>query len=207
MSQEIIKKAESLSNRNRFGVLFVLGGGLWIFVITAGFSILAHEEFTPVANLPQVSIFPRASGIKLASDKPTLLFFAHPHCPCTRASLHELDGLLSNTGSKVSVLIVFIIPKGVQPGWEEGDLWNSAANIPGIRVLRDQDGREATRFGVKGSGHVLVYDPSGKLLFSGGITPSRGHEGDNPGRSAVIDLVLNGHTLVNHTPVFGCSLL
>ncbi len=66
---------------------------------------------------------------------------------------------------------------------------------------------EAGRFGVKGSGHVLLYQPSGRLVFSGGITPSRGHEGDNPGRAAVISLVLQGRSPVNRTPVYGCPLL
>ena len=75
------------------------------------------------------------------------------------------------------------------------------------RVVLDPDGREARRFGVKGSGHVLLYEPSGDLVFSGGITPSRGHEGDNPGRSAVIDLINGGRAAVHRTPVFGCPLL
>jgi hypothetical protein len=74
-------------------------------------------------------------------------------------------------------------------------------------VIRDQGGVEARRFDVEGSGHVLLYAPSGKLLFSGGITPSRGHEGDNAGRSAIVSLILRGHAPVDHTPVFGCSLL
>jgi hypothetical protein len=169
--------------------------------------ILAQEEFTPVKAAPPVTLFPQSSAIQLASDKPTLVLFAHPQCPCTEASLHELVGLLSETQTKVSVIVVFTIPDGVPAGWELGDLWNSAINIPGIRVIRDQGGLEAHRFDVEGSGHALLYAPSGKLLFSGGITASRGHEGDNVGRSAVVSFILHGHATVNHTPVFGCSLL
>ena len=156
---------------------------------------------------PSVKLFPPSSAVQLVSDKPTLVLFAHPRCPCTEASLHELVGLLAETQNRVSVTVVFTIPDGVPAGWELGDLWNSATNIPGIRVIRDQGGREAHRFDVEGSGHALLYAPSGKLLFSGGITGSRGHEGDNAGRSAVVSFVVNGHAPVNHTPVFGCSLL
>jgi hypothetical protein len=151
--------------------------------------------------------FPRHSAVQLVSNKPTLVLFAHPRCPCTEASFHELDGLLAETQNRVSVTVVFTIPDGVPAGWEQGNLWNSATSIPGIRVIRDQGGREALRFDVEGSGHALLYAPSGKLLFSGGITASRGHEGDNVGRSAVVSFILNGHAPVNHTPVFGCSLL
>lgn len=187
--------------------LLILGGILWFALLAAGFTLLEREEFTPVANAPVTTNFPPNSAIQLAADKPTLLLFFHPHCPCSRASLHELDGLLTETQNKLSVFLIFTIPKGVPPGWEEGDLWKSAAAMPGVRVLRDQGGLEAHRFGVTGSGHTLLYNPSGELLFSGGITPSRGHEGDNAGRSAIISIVLNGHALVDHTPVFGCSLL
>lgn len=172
-----------------------------------GFLILAQEQFTPVKASPSVRLFPRNASVQLASDKPTLVLFAHPRCPCTRASLHELDSLLAETQNGVSVIIVFTIPDGVPAGWEQGDLWNSATNIPGVRVIRDQGGGEAQRFAVRGSGHVLLYAPSGRLLFSGGITESRGHEGDSVGRSAVVSFILNGHASVSQTPVFGCSLL
>ncbi len=158
------------------------------------------------ASLP-VTLFPRSSAVRLVSDKPTLVLFAHPHCPCTRASLQELDGLLAETQNRVSVTVVFTIPDGVPGDWEQGDLWNSAKSIPGLRVIRDQGGVEAHRFDVEGSGHVLLYAPSGKLLFSGGITASRGHEGSNMGRSAIVSFILDGHSPVSHTPVFGCSLL
>jgi hypothetical protein len=187
---------------------FLAGAGiLWFLVIVAGFLVLAREEFTPVQATASEPLFPRNSAIELASEKPTLLLFAHPHCPCTLASLHELDRLLAETQNRVAVIVIFTIPNGVPTGWEEGDLWNAAKTIPGLRIICDQGGAEAHRFDVKGSGHALLYAPSGKLLFSGGITASRGHEGDNLGRSAVVSFVLKGHALVSHTPVFGCSLL
>jgi hypothetical protein len=194
-----------ISKRSR-GILGLLGTFWGVFII-AGFVILAREEFTPVKAAPPVTLFPRSSDLQLASDKDTLVLFVHPHCPCTRASLHELVGLLAESQNRVSANIVFTIPNGVPTGWEEGDLWNSARSLPGLRVVRDQGGGEARRFEVAGSGHVLLYNPSGKLLFSGGITASRGHEGENLGRFAIVSFILNGHAPVNHTPVFGCSLL
>jgi hypothetical protein len=160
-----------------------------------------------VKAAPQMALFPPNCALQLASDKPTLVLFAHPHCPCTRASLHELDALLVQTQNRVSPIVVFSIPDGVPAGWEQGELWNSATSIPGLHVIRDPGGREAHRFHVEGSGHVLLYAPSGQLLFSGGITGSRGHQGDNVGRSAVVSFILEGQESVRQTPVFGCSLL
>jgi hypothetical protein len=175
--------------------------------VIVGFLLLAQEEFTPEKDSLSVTPFPRNSAVRLVSNKLTLVLFAHPKCPCTRASLHALDGLLAETQNRVSVTVVFTIPDGVPSDWEQGYLWNLASRIPGLRVIRDQGGGEAHRFHAEGSGHVLLYDPSGKLLFSGGITSSRGHEDDNVGRSAIVSLILHGHSSVSQTAVFGCSLL
>jgi hypothetical protein len=187
--------------------LLAAAGAFWLLCVALGFLILAQEEFTPVKASPQVALFPRSSALQLDSDKPTLVLFAHPHCPCTRASLRELDGLLAQTQNRVSAIVVFTIPDGVPAGWEKGDLWNAAVTIPGLRVIRDLGGREAHQFDVQGSGHVLLFASSGKLLFSGGITATRGHEGDNVGLTAIVSFILHGHASVSQTPVFGCSLL
>lgn len=189
------------------GKLVLLAGLAWVAILGTGFFALAREQFTPVASVAALPTFPPHSTLALAPDVPTLILFAHPRCPCTRASMHELAELLAGLPHRIAVTIVFTLPKGVAPHWEQGELWQEATAIPGGHVTTDQDGQEAGRFGVRGSGHVLLYQPSGQLVFSGGITPSRGHEGDNPGRSAVISLVLQGHSLVNHTPVYGCPLL
>jgi hypothetical protein len=203
-SRRLIK---AVTNSKRSHGFLAAAGVLWGSLLVVGFLFLAQEEFTPVEASPPITLFPASSAVRLVSDKLTLVLFAHPHCPCTGASLRELDGLLAETQNRVSVTVVFTIPDGVPVHWEQGDLWNSATSIPGLRVIRDQGGREAHRFDVKGSGHVLLYAPSGKLLFSGGITASRGHEGGNVGRSAIVSFIHNGHASVNHTPVFGCSLL
>ena len=70
----------------------------------------------------------------------------------------------------------------------------------------DNDGIEARRFGSSASGQVLLYNPQGKLLFSGGITASRGHSGDNDGRTAIVALLTQGQAAKDETPVFGCQL-
>jgi hypothetical protein len=70
----------------------------------------------------------------------------------------------------------------------------------------DPGGVEAARFGAKTSGHVVAYDEQGTLAFAGGITPARGHVGDNMGRRS-LERVLAGSTAVDATRVvLGCSL-
>ncbi len=87
------------------------------------------------------------------------------------------------------------------------DLWRSAAAIPGAKVISDPDGAEARRFHVTTSGHTLVYGRTGDLLFSGGITASRGHQGDNDGHAAIVSLWNGEHVESRDLPVYGCPIV
>jgi hypothetical protein len=132
--------------------------------------------------------------------------FAHPHCPCTRASLGELERLMAQVPGRLSAHVVFLKPPGTAADWEKTDLWGKAARIPGVSVGADNAGREARRFNAETSGQTLLYDQAGKLRFQGGITLSRGHAGDNPGRSAIEELLREERSNQVKTPVFGCAL-
>ena len=134
------------------------------------------------------------------------MMFVHPRCPCSRASVGELARLLVQDRGLGSVHVLFINPPGMSPDWARTVLWEQAALIPGVTVQLDQNGVEAKRFGVETSGQTLLYDASGQLLFEGGITISRGHSGDSPGRSAVLALLSEGNAELSQTPVFGCPL-
>jgi hypothetical protein len=132
---------------------------------------------------------------------------AHPHCPCTRASIGELAQIMADTQGKLNAFVLFIKPTGAGTDWDDTELRRSAAAIPGVTVSTDADGAEAARFGAKTSGHTLLFDGTGALLFSGGITASRGHAGRNSGESAIIAVVNGKRADRARTPVFGCSLI
>jgi hypothetical protein len=134
------------------------------------------------------------------------LMFAHPHCPCTRASLSELARLMSRETSRIEATVYFYLPDGKSEDWALGSLWDSAAAIPGVHVQVDLNGAMASQFGSETSGDVLLYDTLGDLCFHGGITPSRGHEGDNLGKSTVMAVVAGDLAYVDQTPVFGCEI-
>jgi hypothetical protein len=87
---------------------------------------------------------------------------------------------------------------------------------PAMSALRPQSGRSTlimmvhpqcscTRFGALTSGHTVVYDPSGRLLFSGGITSARGHAGENMGSELILAQLARKTNPQTHA-VFGCPL-
>ena len=177
----------------------------WAAAVAVGLRGLLDYESTPgtVAAVP--SAWP-ASQIPLAPDRATLVMLAHPHCPCTRASVGELSEIMAQANGKAVAYVLFARPAGSGADWEESDLRRSTGTIPGVTVLSDADGVEGRRFGAETSGHTLVFAVDGRLLFSGGITQSRGHAGDNAGKSAIAALLRGERAERAQTFVFGCSL-
>lgn len=180
---------------------------LWLSTAVGGVVYLARYENTPAEkNVSYPAIFPTESRIEPSAERPTLIFFAHPKCPCTRASLRELARLMTDVDGKMHAVVVFSKPKDAGEEWTATDLRASAEAIPNVRVLIDQNERETKIFNAQTSGLTLLYDRDGNLRFRGGITASRGHEGDNAGRRAVFEIVTKEAGKTEETAVFGCPL-
>jgi hypothetical protein len=175
--------------------------------IVFGLGLLTRYDTTEGLAGPNPEHWPASSGVEHSKDKPTLVMFAHPRCPCTRSSLKELAKILTRCPGAVSPCVVFFKPLSADASWARTDQWRAAAEMPGVRVMTDIDGMEARHFQAFTSGHTLLYSAEGELLFSGGITIARGHEGDNAGRLAIESWLTNSIAEVRETPVFGCPIL
>jgi hypothetical protein len=177
----------------------------WIAGVAVGMRVLFQYENKPGGIGAASQAWP-ATQIERSSDRPTLVMLAHPRCPCTSASVGELAQIMARLQGRVAAYVLFVKPKGAGRDWDNTDLRRSAEAIPGVKVILDPDGVEARRFGAETSGHTELFGTDGRLLFSGGITASRGHAGDNAGENAIIALVNNQKPARTQTLVFGCSL-
>ena len=195
-----------MHTRARTIFLTVLLAIFWVAAVSFGVRTLINYESAPgrVGSVP-VS-WPRESKIERAPGVDILVMLAHPHCPCTRASMGELAQIMARVQGKVHAYVLFLKPQDSGADWDDTDLRRSAAQIPSVTVMTDVDGVEARRFGAETSGHTLLFDPDGHQLFNGGITESRGHAGGNAGESAIVSLVTNHTAERRSTFVFGCSL-
>lgn len=179
---------------------------LWFASIVAGARILLRYESAPGAPATAPQQWPLDAGLERNPGGPTLLVFAHPQCPCTRATLGELDRIAARARERVHLVVVFLAVDEFAESWTKSAMWEQAIGIPGVAVVADHGSRIARRFGAKTSGQTLLYGTSGALLFAGGITAARGHAGDNRGEDAVLELVLGRATQRESTAVFGCPL-
>lgn len=166
-------------------------GVLWLGLSCGGLALLAWYSGSPGTSHAAPLQWPIDSSIHLSERGATLIVFAHPHCPCTRASLGELEKIVARSGSNVMTSVIFLKPVGSDDSWNRTDLVQTAAAIPGVHVVHDLDGAEARRFGATTSGQTLLFNARGELLFNGGITSARGHAGDNAGRSAIESCLAN----------------
>lgn len=180
---------------------------LWLFAAGWGAWALSNYKHTPGPSNTAPGQWPLNSKIEIERNQPVLVLFAHPQCPCTRASIGELNRLMARCEGKLKAHVLFIQPTELPKDWTQSALWKMAAEIPGVQVHADFGGQEAQRFGAESSGHVFLYDAQGGLLFQGGITSERGHEGDNTGENAILALLCGGKESLRTTPVYGCGLV
>ena len=177
----------------------------WIGVISVGqFWLLGYQ--TNPGQSAKAADWPVESTLRPRDGHFTLVLFAHPHCPCTRASVEELSWVMAHSRGKLDVYAVFVLPKGAPADWERTPLWDMVATIPGLQPVSDVGGVEASRFRVETSGQTLLFDSLGALVCSGGITAGRGHAGDNAGRRALVECLAGRMPDRREIPVFGCPL-
>lgn len=188
------------------GLLWALAGVIWLSATGVGLALLSQYANTPAPEREDAAQWPVESRISRSDKVPTLILFAHPRCPCTRATLGELEKIIADCQGQVEPWVVFYRPHAANEDWAETDLQQTAKAIPSVHVMTDAGGDEARLFKANTSGQTLLYDKNGQLLFNGGITFARGHAGDNAGRAAIVSILKDRSPGYRHTPVFGCSI-
>jgi hypothetical protein len=77
---------------------------LWMIALAVGFAILIDHDLRAGSSSTAACHWPADSSLARSGDGPTLVMFIHPHCPCTAASLEQLD-LIANSTATPSVRI------------------------------------------------------------------------------------------------------
>ena len=197
--------ARCVWSRSRYCVewRWLLFAAAWLFTIVCGFALVVDFETKPSASADCEPTWPAGSQLTLAGDETTIVMFLHPACPCSSASLEELNQLLADKRVPAKTYLVIVGP--IEAG-DTSSNQDRAATIPNTVLWLDESGEEAHRFGSQTSGDVFVFDVSGRLRFQGGITAARGHVGPNAASAAALAAIDGRTTAECHMPVFGCPL-
>ncbi len=184
-----------------------IGLACWMAAILCGGYLLLSEAATPGPQSGSPALWPTHAALKPVAGHWTMLVFAHPKCPCTHSAFANLARTLAASTEPIDCYVLLARPDHVGPDWCDAMIATLIREVPGIKTHTDENGVEARRFGAGTSGHAVLYDPELLLRYSGGLTASRGHEGDSIGLLAVSSLLRGASSLTQSAPVFGCSLL
>ncbi len=145
-------------------------------------------------------------AIPYSFDRETLIMAIHPQCPCSSASVYELQRLVTRSGSSFDILVLAYEPSTDKDDWSHALMHRIESKLPDSTILVDPDAEMARSLGMRTSGSVVLVSKAGIPLFWGGITASRGHAGDNIGSDAILAILDGGLTNASPTNVYGCSL-
>lgn len=178
----------------------------WLLLAAAGFAVLFRYGATPGDAPAEVVQRPEAPELRWSTTGTTLVMFVHPLCGCTRASIHNLASILADSETVPTVNVVFTAPRKEFAAWSDTPLVRLAAELPGVHLVWDLDGKLTEKFHAQTSGWTMLFDEQGKTLFQGGITDSRGQEGCNTGSMLLHDRLANVSCKSAAYPVFGCPI-
>ena len=188
----------------------------WGALLLSGIAGIGWWNSQPGLSASSPARWP-AGSVFLRSTRKTLIVFLHPQCPCSRATVRVLERLAARLHGRVDMHALLLVPgsspKGEAPSadaFTTSNLLESLDAIPGLLVHTDPGAREAKRFGATTSGHVVLYDEAGRLRFAGGITASRGHEGDSDALAALAQQIDRPAAMTTldqiKTATLGCPL-
>jgi hypothetical protein len=190
------------SQRKRIWMLAAL---IWLGVVGGGYAWLLRYSFAAGQTATTPHRLPASLASLPSSTRAQFFLALHPRCPCSRATVRELAKILSRAPGTMDVTVLAYKPADKPDSWLEGELLNDCRRM-NCRICPDPDGKLAASLGNLTSGGVALYDANKRLRYQGGITASRGHEGDNIGESAVIEILQGRRDSHKPLPVFGCPI-
>lgn len=192
-------------------------GFLWVLILVGGIGYVVNYSYIAGKPTEAPTSWPTAatqySEIK-NNNLPKLLVFLHPMCSCSKSSLNELDRLAPTLTGVAEIYTIFVFPDDDDDGWMESDLYVRAANNPNYNLIIDHGRHLSYMFGTHTSGATLIYDDSNKLVYNGGLTVARSHEGPSIGNIRIKRWALEQKLkrqptkalAAFETEVYGCSI-
>jgi len=184
----------------------------WVVAVAVGWVAVSRYDLTTEQPLGDdlAAQWPADSEIVRPDDLATILLFLHPKCPCSRASLTELERLTASLEGQrardAKLIVVVTTPESPSGEWLKTATVARASRLRNGTLFVDRGGVEAKRFGAVTSGLVMLYDGKGTCRYAGGVTIARGHEGENGGRLSLLKILEGDLTAPAKFPAFGCRL-
>jgi len=180
---------------SKFGkARWFVGFIVWSFALAITFHAAMAWEYK--AGLGSARLPKREMAIR----KPLLIVVLHSQCPCSLATIEDLINLPVTDRSQLKIRLVFTGPDPIDSRANE-----ESETLTGVDREYLTESQVLSRYGARTSGQAYLYSRSGDLIFSGGLTDSRGVRGDSDGLVAIRETVA-GRKCIAEAPVYGCAL-
>jgi hypothetical protein len=160
---------------------------------------------TPGLSQSVPTNWPEDAGLSRVPGESHLLVFIHLQCPCSKATLSNLKSSLNESIGRHQVTIIFSGTS--ESAGRNGRMLVAKGTELGAAMVHDHLGTVTRRFRIKTSGHVLLYDGTGALVYSGGVTAGRGVSGPSGGQRSIEQHMLGETIRLREHVVYGCPIL
>ena len=177
---------------------------LWFIALAVIYGKLAVYSQSPegLGTPPMAAV----ANVSVHPEKYTLAVYIHPKCPCTQATLYEVERLMTKVRDEVALSFYIFGASDAPSVWFEGTLDQLEQKFPDSLVIRDIDGEYSKSAGASVSGSTVLYTPDGVPVFWGGVTSGRGHSGDNLGSDSILSIARGLEPTRSEAPVYGCRI-
>src|SRR5579864_5919718 len=102
-----------------------------------GLRMLIRFDQTPGRSSKVAERWPEESMIRRPSDSPQLVLFAHPFCPCTEATIEELERILARRPREAQLPAITVVLAAVKKGVAQRSsrIVHQAERLPGAHVI------------------------------------------------------------------------
>src|SRR5580698_9865761 len=94
-------------NRLKKPAAVVVAVALWVPAVGFGIEVLWRYSNTPGRPATPPVDWPAGAPMERQNGRATLVMFAHPQCPCSKASIGELAIVMAQTPSKLDAQVIF----------------------------------------------------------------------------------------------------
>ncbi len=166
---------------------------VWAVLVAGGFAWMHRYDSTP--GEPSTVLATKGT----ATGKWRFVVVGTAECPCTNSTLEGVQMAAATYPDDTEVEVRFVGSAGMQDHF-----YRTAARIKGVRIVQGLRPESPETLGAVTSGQTYLFDPSGKLVFEGGMTVGTGN--DRPAHAISLYRRARESKTVVHALVYGCAM-
>src|SRR4051812_5871669 len=103
---------------------------LWATAAALLFAVYVNHDLRPGAAARALGDWPEGSALAHSTEHDTLIMFLHPFCPCSKASVAQLNAVIRQLEHPPSVTFVMVRARGLDDASQSSPLLPLIEQLP-----------------------------------------------------------------------------